>query len=396
MGRRCNHEGTIYQQSNGKWRAQYSIGSTRKGFTGKTKSECQNWLNAQKRISSEIPNQVEGYQIFSDYLSTWLDQAEMNIRPTTMYQYRLYADRYIYPSLGKTRICDLTFSTIQAFYTNLYKNKTGTRTIKIIHSVIHHSLEDALTAGMINRNPAHGAKLPKGTQKEIQIFNEDQVNQMLLAAQGDRYEALYHLAVATGLRQSELLGLLWSDLDVNWGTLKVERQLRRNFKAPNYFSQTKTKNGRRILKIGTSTIQKLQEHRNRQNLDRAFAGEEWKENNLIFPSSIGTPLNQMNLYKRFIKLLDIAGLPRIRFHDLRHTSASIMLNHNIPMIVVSRRLGHYKVSFTMDTYGHMIPEMQDEAAVFDRQFNHASSHKTAHNCTRFCVEIPPIYPIYRP
>ena len=98
-------------------------------------------------------------------------------------------------------------------------------------------------------------------------------------------------------------------------------------------------------------------------MDHAFAGEDWQDNNLIFPSSIGTPMNQINLYKRFIELLSKARLPRIRFHDLRHTSASIMLNHNIPMIVVSRRLGHYKVSFTMDTYGHMIPEMQDEAAI---------------------------------
>jgi integrase len=182
-------------------------------------------------------------------------------------------------------------------------------------------MEDAMTAGHVNRNPAAGAKLPKSEQKEMKFLSEDQVSQLLLAAQGDRYEALYHLAIATGLRQSEILGLQWSDLDLNRGILKVERQLKRSFKENDYFAQTKTKNGRRVLKFGAATIEKLQENRVTQNLDKAIAGARWKENNLVFPSSIGTPLNQRNLFNRFLALLDKAGLPRIRFHDLRHTSS---------------------------------------------------------------------------
>lgn len=363
MGRRSNNEGSIYHLSNGKWRAQFTQGSSRFSFTGKTKNECQRWINSLKQEKLETPNILESNQSLQHYLENWIAQAALNIRAGTLYQYQLYANKYIFPVLGTTRIRDITYQRIQSFYLDLYKANTGVRTIKIIHSVLHHSLEDAVIAGMLNRNPAHGTKLPKTEQKEIRIYNEDQVNQLLLAAQGDRYEALYHLALATGMRQSELLGLQWSEVDFNRGILKVEKQLKRNFKEGDYFSQTKTKNGRRVLAIGPATIQKLQEHRNTQNLDKLIAGERWKENNLVFPSSIGTPMNQMNLYTRFIHLCQEAGLPRIRFHDLRHTSASILLNHKVPMIVVSRRLGHYKVSFTMDTYGHMIPEMQEEAAI---------------------------------
>jgi integrase len=164
------------------------------------------------------------------------------------------------------------------------------------------------------------------------------------------------------MRQSELLGLKWSDLNFHRGFVKVERQLKRSYQGTDYFTQTKTSNGKRVIQIGIQTIQKLQDHYGLQQLIKGNAGKYWQENDLVFPSSIGTPLNHANLYRRFIDLLDKARLPHIRFHDFRHTAATLLLNNNIPMIVVSRRLGHYKVSFTMDTYGHTVPEMQEDTA----------------------------------
>jgi integrase len=362
MAKRSNNEGSIYRNTNGRWRAQVSIDGKRMSHSGPTKSECQTWLKSILEENKEINRSDIGKQSFEEYLQVWLTNMEMILRPNTSYQYKLYADRHIYPRIGKIQLRDLKLPIIQEIYTAMNQQGYGVRTIRVTHNLLHHSLEDAMEAGYINRNPSTGAVLPKMEQKEMKFLNEDQVCLLLLAANGDRYEALYHLAIASGLRQSELLGLQWSDLDINLGTLKVERQLKRYFKDPDYFTQTKTKNGRRVVKLGLTTIEKLQEHRMKQNQDRILAGDRWKENHLIFPSSIGTPLNQMNLYKRFIGLLDKAGLPRVRFHDLRHTSASLLLIHKIPMIVVSRRLGHYKVSFTMDTYGHMVPEMQEEAA----------------------------------
>jgi integrase len=185
---------------------------------------------------------------------------------------------------------------------------------------------------------------------------------LLLVARGDRNEVLYHLAVVTGMRQSELLALKWSDLDWQKQTLRIQRQLKRGDHQNGYFTAPKTKAGKRTISLGAITITQLRKHYERQRLERLAANEGWKENDLIFPSTIGTPIDQHNLLKAFKRLVHIAGLPEIRFHDLRHTAASLMLNHGIPAIVVARRLGHSKVSITLDTYGHLMPEMQNEAA----------------------------------
>jgi integrase len=196
----------------------------------------------------------------------------------------------------------------------------------------------------------------------MKFYDETQVSQLLLAARGDRNEALYHLAIVTGIRQSELLALKWSDLDWQKRILKVQRQLKRNDLDQGYFTIPKTKAGKRSVDLGAETIKKLRSQYERQRLERMVAGNRWKENDLIFPSTIGSPLNQSNLLKSFRRFIQTAGLPKIRFHDLRHTAASLMLNHGVPPILVARRLGHSKVSITLDTYGHLMPEIQSGAA----------------------------------
>jgi integrase len=196
----------------------------------------------------------------------------------------------------------------------------------------------------------------------MKVFTEDQVQTFLKSIHGQVDEALFYLAVTTGMRQSELIALKWSDLSVTNKTIIIERQLKRHYVGSDFFTQPKTKNGIRIIQVGRKAIELLNKHKEKQEIHKALFDSEWQEFDLIFPSFTGLPIRQFSIYKRFIHIVDQAKLPRIRFHDLRHTAASIMLNHNIPMIVVSRRLGHYKVSFTIDTYGHLMPEMQEKAA----------------------------------
>ncbi len=174
-------------------------------------------------------------------------------------------------------------------------------------------------------------------------------------------EALLHLAASTGMRQMEILGLKWSDLDWIKKTLKVERQLVRGEGVQ--FSQPKTRHGRRIVVLGDRTIENLRRQYDRQNGARRKFGESWSKHGLIFTSANGSPIHFRVLMRYFKNLLKAAGLPEIRFHDLRHTAASQMLNHGIPVIVVSRRLGHARPSITLDIYGHLIPGMQEEAAL---------------------------------
>jgi integrase len=196
----------------------------------------------------------------------------------------------------------------------------------------------------------------------MQVLVESHVTQFLVAAHESRHEALYHLAVVTGMRQGELFGLKWSDLHWNNGNLQVRRQVQEVRGQSWSFIEPKTRAGRRSIQIGEGTLQVLRIHRERQALQKAAAGARWKDYDLIFPSSVGTPLNPTNLRNDFHQTLERVGLPKIRFHDLRHTAASLMLNHGIPVIVVSKILGHSKPSITLDIYGHLFHEMQNEAA----------------------------------
>ena len=164
------------------------------------------------------------------------------------------------------------------------------------------------------------------------------------------------------MRQAELLGLKWSDLDWRPGILQVRRQVQRIDGQGFIFCEPKTKTGRRSIQLGETSLQMLRKQFEKQSCEKEKAGDRWKENDLIFASSIGTPTELRNLLREYKKVLRKAGLPAIRFHDLRHTAASIMLKHGIPVLTVSRILGHSKPSVTLDIYAHMVPGMQDQAA----------------------------------
>ncbi len=211
-------------------------------------------------------------------------------------------------------------------------------------------------------NPVKKVDSPEKPEKEMVILSETQISQLLVAAKNHRLEALFHLTITTGLRESEVLALKWSDLDWKYRILKVERQLERPHGDGVQFSAPKTAFGKRSIKLGSKTIEVLRNHNERPQTECIAAGEAWKDYGLIFPSSIGTPIHQHNLWRDFKQLLKQAGLPAFRFHDLRHTSSSLMLNHDVPVIIVSRRLGHARASITSDVYGHILSNMQDEAA----------------------------------
>ncbi|MCI0609112.1 MAG: site-specific integrase [Anaerolineae bacterium] len=164
------------------------------------------------------------------------------------------------------------------------------------------------------------------------------------------------------MRQSELIGLKWEDVDWNLSTIRVKRQVR-HFKGASYtFLEPKSKSGARTIILGKQALEHLRNHKREQEMLINSAGEDWTCLDLVFPSGAGTPITASNIRRAFRKLLAASGLPKIRFHDLRHTAASLMLNHGIPVLIVSKRLGHSKPSITIDVYGHLIPSRQEEAA----------------------------------
>jgi integrase len=199
-------------------------------------------------------------------------------------------------------------------------------------------------------------------REEIHPLTPEQVKQLFEAARGDRLEALYVLAVTTGLRQGELLGLKWDDVDMEARTLQVRRTLMTAKGGP-VLSAPKTKGSRRTVKLSQTALEALRSHLERQLREIERAGDLWRENGLIFASEVGEPLDRRDITMRCFKpLLKKAGLPQFRFHDLRHTCATLLLSKNVNPKIVSEMLGHATIAITLDTYSHVLPTMQESAA----------------------------------
>jgi integrase len=228
-----------------------------------------------------------------------------------------------------------------------------------MHAVLRNSLGYAEKQGIIPSNPTKRVDKPVMAKREMAFFSDDQVRRLLSAAAGKTVEVLLQLAITTGMRQGELLGLKWSDVDWVAATIRVQRQLQRIPTLGLVFAQPKSKSSIRTVQLGAFTLKKLMGHKDQQ--DMQFRLGENKEN-LIFPSSIGTPKEPRILLAEFKALQNKAGLPNIRFHDLRHTAASLMLMSGMELMRISRQLGHSKPSITLDVYGHLIPGLENEAA----------------------------------
>jgi integrase len=360
--RRAPNEGTINQTSYGKWRAQVYLEGKRISKNFDSQRAAKTWIMEKRGQIEQGLSYNAATTTLGQFLAGWLETKKSKLRLHTYEQYRRTIRKYIEPHLGDLRFSDLTPDRIQAFYSRLQAQGVTARPVQVVHSVLHSALEHAARLGLVTRNPADLVMAPGTKKAQLSIWDESQVSQFLVAIKGQRNEILYHLALATGMRRGELLGLQWTDIDWQAGILRVERQVIEPEGGSFEFQEPKTNYGQRAIQLGPGLVGRLRQQLNLVGLARAFARDKWKEHNLIFPSTVGTPQNGYNLSKEFHRLCQAAGVPEIRLHDLRHTSASLMLNHGIPLIVVSRILGHSKPSITMDIYGHLLPGIQAGAA----------------------------------
>jgi len=382
MARRGKNEGTIYQLPSGSWRAQIYINGIRLGKTRKSKLEAQKWL---RETLGEVDHGFTGRGSnipIEAFLNEWLSLKSTSIKQSTLNLYECTIRNHIIPYLGEMKLSDVTPQKIQWLYLKNEQDRVGKRTIRVIHSILNSSLIEAVKLGAIHSNPVQVVPPPFYENPEMRIYCEHEITQLLLAVRETSLEALVYLAITTGMRQSELLALKWSDINWERNIISVNRQLLRKYKNGNFYSSLKTKSGKRTISIGKNTVQKLQVHQIKQSIIRTKADQHWQENNLVFPSITGTPMHQRNLLRLFKKILRESGLREIRFHDLRHTAASLMLNNGISPIIVAKRLGHSKVSITLDTYGHLIPEMQQESANYIDSLITPIPIELHTNCTR--------------
>jgi integrase len=360
--RRANNEGSLYRRKDGLWCAQISLDGRRLTKYGKSQKECREWI---KEMISKIDGGLtfEATQLTVErFFETWLNGKELSRRYGTVDNYRKTLNSYVLPKIGKMRLQEIGPTQIKQLYSLLKEEGKSARSVQAVHVVLHCALKQAVREGLIGRNPVDAVDRPRVEQAELQILNEDQARQFLIAASGSPFETIFYLALTTGMRKGELLGLKWADLDRGKGTLHIQRQLQQVGWGGSTLVPPKTKSGRRKIKLGPSTLAQLEAHRERQELLKAAAGNQWQENDLMFTTRIGTFADQSKLSKEFKRILKEAQLPSIRFHDLRHTSISFLLEMGLPVNTVQHRAGHSKASVTVDIYGHAMVGTQNQAA----------------------------------
>lgn len=360
--KRGQNEGSIYQRQDGRWVAAITVQGKQVTKYCKTKRECQEWIKQQQALLDNGVDLIAAQVTVATFLDEWLVAHSASVRDSTIIQYRQIVNQHIKPTLGSIKLKDLRPDQIQRLYNQKLSSRVSNRSVQLIHGVLHCALNYALRQGLLGRNPSDPVEKPRQRRPEIKTLNDQQARAFLLASRTSRHATLYYVAITTGLRQGELLGLKWSDLDWGKKQVYVQRQVKRIPKQGIQFLEPKTHTGRRIIELGSATIAHLREHLKQQALERQIAGERWQEHDLIFPSTTGTPMDCHNLLKDFKELLRQCNLPEIRFHDLRHTAATLMLQQNVHPKVVQERLGHADISLTLNTYSHVMPGMQADAA----------------------------------
>jgi integrase len=363
--KRGNGEGSIHRRKDGSWCAQYTVytaeGRKRKTIYGKTRAEVA------AKLAKALSDRESGFTFeagnltLGDYLDRWLkDSVKDSVKQRTFENYAYVVRLHLAPALGSIKLKALTPAHVQALYRSKLDSGLSARTVQLMHTTLHKALKQAVLWGLVPRNVTEAVVAPRVTKKEIHPLTSGQTRVLLDGAKGGRFEALYVLAVTTGLRRGELLGLRWTDVDLKRGYLQVRQQLIRTQSGLTFTSPKRGKS--RSVRLTKRAVEALDDHYKRQLQEKQRLVELWQDIGLVFPTQVGKPMDADNLIKRsFGPLLNRAKLPRIRFHDLRHTFATLLLLRGTHPKVVQEMLGHANISQTMDTYSHVLPDMQEAA-----------------------------------
>jgi integrase len=325
-----------------------------------TKKDAQRYLNAALR-DKDVGIFVEPASLPLDsYLDKWLESvARPRVRERTFEGYEWMLAHYIRPRLGAKRLCDVQPLDVQNLYNELRERGISAKTIRNVHQVLSSALTQAVRWKMLVQNPCALCELPRREKKEMQSLSAEQVIGFLDVSRDDKWFVAFLIAVETGARPEEYLGLRWSDVDFENRVVCVRRALVWRKGGGFIFTEPKTSRSRRSIPLSTSAIDELKKHRRRQGERRLKLGEQYENHDLVFATETGTPLLWRNLTRRHFKpLLRKAGLPEIRLYDLRHTTATLLLQAGENPKIVSERLGHASIALTLDTYSHVLPTMQ--------------------------------------
>jgi integrase len=373
--RRGHGEGAIYQrESDGKWCASVDLGffngkRRRKIIYGKTRKEVADKLKALHRDQAAGLDIAPSQQTVKAFLETWLEQTVKRFnRPRTYDKYAADMKYHIIPAIGNRQLAKLTPEHVQTMLNALADAGLSYNSVRNVRAALRRALNQAMRHGYVQRNVATLVDVPGDVTFSAEPLNEEQARRLLEVVRSHRLEALFRIALGLGLRKGEILGLLWEDIDFEAATLRVTGSLQRQ-NGHLERSATKTDASVRTVALPPILLKILRKHRTRQQKERTTC-ERWHETGYVFTSTIGTPLEPSNMIRHFKASLRKAGLPTTtRFHDLRHTCATLMIKRGIHARAVMDVLGHAQISTTMNTYAHVLEEVQREAvSVLDALF----------------------------
>jgi integrase len=376
--RRGNGEGTIYpHKRNGRkvgYRGAYTVhtasGSKRRYVSGKDREEVR--VKLTKAMADRDGGMIfdAGKLTVGEYLDRWLrDSVKGTVKETTYANYAYINRVHLSPALGSIKLKSLTPAHVRGLYREKSRTKLSAATVKKMHVVVYKALAQAVSDGLIPRNAAHGVRTPRVSApgEEIKPLTSEECTALLESARDERLEALYVLAVHCGMREGELLALRWDDVDLDSAkpALRVRRTLTRGEDGRGWVVGASTKSGRgRRVRLTRRAAAALKDHRKRQLEERMRLAGLWRDTGLVFPNETGSLLNPSNLRNRSFKRIKARSGVRddLRFHDLRHTCATLLLSEGVNAKVVSEMLGHASIAITLNTYSHVLPDMQDSAA----------------------------------
>ena len=369
--RRANGEGNIRKRKDGRWEGRYTAGrnpatgkAIYKNVLGKTQAEVKEKLKkAIEEAKGLDVAKAESYTV-GQWMDVWYEYyAKIKVRPSSHKTYEGYIKNHIKPSIGNIPLTKLTTLDLQRLYQKLLtegrvdrleaKNQPkglSSKTVRNINQVISSAMQFAIQQHLISHDPTDGCALPKTEHREMQTLSADQLTAFLLEAKHSGVFEMYYIELATGLRRGELLGLKWEDIDFSTQTLRVRRQVGR-INGEVREAPLKTKNAYRTISLGTDAVGILKQQREKQ-----------PSSAYVFPGPTGGPIAPDSVLHMLHRVLDRAGLPEIRFHDLRHTFATLALQNGVDVKTVSGMLGHFSAGFTLDTYAHVTTAAQKKAA----------------------------------
>ncbi|WP_066953951.1 tyrosine-type recombinase/integrase [Streptomyces lushanensis] len=400
---RANGDGTVYQRKDRRWEAAGYVltpGNTRRRVRvyGNSRTEALVKLTEKIAASNRGVPAVTAQGSLSAFLTYWLENVAVHhLRETTHTRYIAVVEQYLIPGLGRKKLTKLTAKDVRTWLNQLRTTcQCCTRhldaardeprccvagqccfkllsplTLTYIHSVLKSALEHAVREEEIPRNVARNVRTGTPRPRRFEPLTTDEARRLLTTAQDHRLHTLFELALHTGLRKGELLGLRWEDLDLDAGTVAIRRTLQRTSAGGLTTLPTKTRASERRIALPTRCIQSLKRHHEQQQREREAAGTAWQHNGHVFTTAQGGPIDPTNLTRAFTTLLGKAGLRHIRFHDLRHSTATLLLEQGVELVVIKELLGHAHIGVTATVYAHVRLRLQRDAIdLLDRALDH--------------------------